>query len=187
MTEVPSATELQVVLDEADLLASPEQIEEALEQLTVDISNRLADKVPVVFCIMNGGLVLAGQLLPRLGFPLEVGYMHATRYRGDTSGSAELHWQATPSVSMDGRSVLILDDIFDEGHTLAAVVQACRAQGATEVLTAVMANKMHDRKTPDLQVDFYGLQIEDRYVFGFGMDYRGFWRNAPGIYAVKGL
>ncbi|MCY0966673.1 hypoxanthine-guanine phosphoribosyltransferase [Parathalassolituus penaei] len=187
MTEVPSAAELQVILKEADLLAGPEQIEAALQRLTVEIRERLADQVPVVYCIMNGGLVMAGQLLPRLDFPLEVGYMHATRYRGETTGSSELQWQAPPSVPMEGRSVLILDDIFDEGYTLAAVVAACRAQGATEVMTAVLTNKIHDRKAPGFDVDFVGLEVEDRYVFGFGMDYRGFWRNAPGIYAVKGL
>lgn len=187
MTEVLSASELQVVLDEADLLAGPAEIEAALDRLSADITARLATSVPVVYCIMNGGLVLAGQLLPRLPFPLEVGYMHATRYRGETTGSAELQWQAPPSVPMDGRTVLILDDIFDEGHTLAAVVEACRAQGATEVLTAVLTNKIHDRKAPGMTVDFVGLEVEDRYVFGYGMDYRGFWRNAPGIYAVRGL
>jgi hypoxanthine phosphoribosyltransferase len=88
---------------------------------------------------------------------------------------------------MDGRTVLIIDDIFDEGYTLEAVINACKAQGAKEVLTAVLIDKEHDRKAPGMSVDFTGLKVEDRYVFGYGMDYRGYWRNAPGIYAVKGL
>ena len=80
---------------------------------------------------------------------------------------------------------MILDDIFDEGHTLAEVINARKAQGAKKIYTAVLVDKVHDRKHPGLEVDFCGMQVEDRYVFGYGMDYRGFWRNAPGIYALK--
>lgn len=187
MTESLSREQLNTVMDDADLLKSKDEVEAALDALAADITARLADKMPVVYSIMNGGLVVAGQLLTRLNFPLEQGYMHATRYRGETSAQADLQWQAPPSVPMDGRTVLIIDDIFDEGYTLEAVVEACKAQGASEVLTAVLVDKQHDRKAPGMTVDFVGLEVEDRYVFGYGMDYRGYWRNAPGIYAVKGL
>ena len=187
MNEMPTVAELNAVLAEADLLKSPEQVNQAIDQLAESLTEELKDSVPVVFTVMNGGLVLAGQLLPRMLFPMEVGYMHATRYRGGEVGSETLQWQAPPSVDMDGRTVLILDDIFDEGHTLAAVVEACQAQGAARVLTAVLIDKQHDRKADNMSVDYVGLEVEDRYVFGCGMDYRGFWRNAPGIYAVKGL
>lgn len=187
MSKPLTLEELNKVMAEADLLKSKEEVDGALNTLATDITGRLQDSMPVVFSIMNGGLIFAGKLLPRLNFPLEVGYMHATRYRGETTGSTELQWQAPPSVPMDGRTVLILDDIFDEGNTLAEVVEACKAQGAKEVLTAVLINKVHDRKNTDLQVDFCGLDVEDRFVFGYGMDYRGYWRNARGIYAVKGL
>lgn len=187
MSETPTVAELNTVLAEADLLKTPGEVEAAIDRLASDISHELANDIPVVYTIMNGGLVLAGRLLPRLSFPLEVGYMHATRYRGETVGSATLQWQALPSVPMAGRTVLVLDDIYDEGHTLAAVVDACRQQGAERVLSAVLVNKQHDRKVEGLAVDFVGLTVEDRYVFGCGMDYRGFWRNTDGIYAVKGL
>jgi len=182
-----SLEELNTIMAEADLLKSEQELEQAMDQLAADITERLQGSMPVVYSIMNGGLIFSGKLLPKMNFPLEVGYMHATRYRGDTSGSTDLQWQALPSVPMDGRTVLILDDIFDEGNTLAEVIEACKAQGAKEVLTAVLINKVHDRKNTDLKVDFCGLDVEDRYVFGMGMDYRGYWRNAPGIYAVKGL
>jgi len=187
MTTSLTAEQLNTVMEEADLLKSQAEVEAALDSLAEAITAKLADKMPVVYSIMNGGLVVAGQLLTRLTFPLEQGYMHATRYRGDVTAQADLQWQAMPSVPMEGRSVLIIDDIFDEGYTLKTVVEACKAQGATEVLTAVLVNKQHDRKAPGMSVDFAGLDVEDRYVFGYGMDYRGYWRNAPGIYAVKGL
>ena len=187
MSESLTLDQLNQIMADADLLKSKDEIEVALDQMAVDITERLSTNMPVVYSIMNGGLIFAGQLLPLLKFPLEVGYMHATRYRGETEGQAELQWQALPSCPMDGRTVLILDDIFDEGNTLAEVVEACKAQGAKEVVTAVMINKVHERKNTNLEVDFYGLDVEDRFLFGFGMDYRGYWRNAEGIYAVKGM
>ncbi|MEK9712549.1 MAG: hypoxanthine-guanine phosphoribosyltransferase [Thalassolituus sp.] len=187
MTESLTPEQLNVVLKEADLLKSREEVEAALDSMAAEITERLADTMPVIYGIMNGGLVVAGQLLTRLNFPLEQGYMHATRYRGEVTAQADLQWTAPPSVPMEGRTVLIVDDIFDEGYTLQAVIEACKAQGAKEVLTAVLVDKQHDRKAPGMAVDFKGLDVEDRYVFGYGMDYRGYWRNAPGIYAVKGL
>lgn len=187
MSESLTLDQLNQIMAEADLLKSKDDIEGALDQLAGDITERLSTSMPVVYSIMNGGLIFAGQLLTRMNFPLEVGYMHATRYRGETEGQTELQWQALPSCPMDGRTVLILDDIFDEGNTLAEVVEACKSQGAKEVITAVLITKVHDRKNTNLKVDFSGLDVEDRYLFGYGMDYRGYWRNAEGIYAVKGL
>jgi len=187
MTQPLTLEELNQVMADADLLKTEAEVEAALDKLASEISARLSESLPVVYSIMNGGLVMAGRLLTKLNFPLEQGYMHATRYRGETAGQTDLQWQAPPSIPMAGRTVLILDDIFDEGNTLAEVVKSCEAQGAKEVLTAVLINKLHDRKNTGLKIDFIGMDVEDRYVFGCGMDYRGYWRNAPAIYAVKGL
>lgn len=187
MSAVVTSEQIQQVMQEADCLYNQQQVEQAIVQLSEAIEAKLSGSLPVVLSVMNGGLVFAGQLLTQLNFPLEAGYLHATRYRGETQGSTDLQWQAPPSIPLVDRTVLILDDIFDEGHTLAEVVEACRNQGAKEVLTAVLTNKLHDRKDPRLTVDFVGLDVEDRYVFGYGMDYLGYWRNAPGVYAVKGM
>ncbi len=187
MSQPLTLEELNRVMAEADLLKSEAEVDATLDKLATEISSRLSTSMPVVYGIMNGGLVMAGRLLTKLNFPLEQGYMHATRYRGETKGHTDLQWQAPPSIPMEGRTVLILDDIFDEGNTLAEVVKACQAQGAKEVYTAVLVNKLHDRKNTELRIDFIGMDVEDRYVFGCGMDYRGYWRNAPGIYAVKGM
>lgn len=187
MNQVMTLEELNQVMAEADLLKSEAQVDAAYDKLAAEITVKLKDSMPVVYSIMNGGLVMAGRLLTKLNFPLEQGYMHATRYRGEIKGSADLQWQALPSVPMMGRTILIMDDIFDEGHTLAEVVKACQAQGAKKIYTAVLINKVHDRKTTELEIDFIGMDVEDRFIFGCGMDYRGFWRNKPAIYAVKGL
>ena len=178
---------IRQVMAEADCLYTEAQIEAAIDKMAVAINSELAERNPVVFCVMNGGLIFTGRLLPRLNFPLELSYLHASRYRNETSGG-DLFWKAKPEVSFIDRDVLIIDDILDEGHTLGAIIDFCRHAGASNVYTAVLIDKDHQRKArPDLKADFIGLPCIDRFIFGYGMDYKGYWRNAPGIYAVKGL
>lgn len=175
--------EIRAALASADLIYSETEVEAAIGRLADAISADLGDQMPVLLCVMVGGLVAAGRLLPRLGFPLEVDYLHATRYRGETSGG-ELVWLARPRTSLEGRTVLIIDDILDEGHTLQGILEDCRERGAAEVRTAVLVRKRHGRCVPGVSAEYVGLEVDDRYVFGAGMDYKGFLRNAPGIYAV---
>ena len=179
--------EIERVYAEADCLFTAEEVAAALDRMASAITARLAAVNPVVLCVMHGGLIVTGRLLPRLLFPLETGYLHATRYGHDFCGS-HLDWRVRPTEDLRSRTVLLVDDILDEGATLAAIIDYCRAEGATEVLTAVLVDKGHDRKaSPVLTGDFVGLVSPDRFLFGCGMDYKGYWRNAPGIYAVKGL
>lgn len=178
---------IQQVMREADCLHPRAEVEAAISRVAAQIGEQLRDSNPLVFCVMNGGLIFAGQLLTQLDFPLEQSYLHATRYRNETRGG-ELDWKARPDVSFAGREVLVIDDILDEGHTLMAIVDSCRQAGARQVYTAVLLDKQHQRKAdPAFRADFVGLECADRYVFGYGMDYRGYWRNAPGIFAVRGL
>ena len=178
---------IRQVMAEADCLYDEAQVEAAIAQVAEAINGELAERNPVVFCVMNGGLIFTGKLLPKLNFPLEVSYLHATRYRSETTGG-ELFWKAKPELSFLGRDVLIIDDILDEGHTLAAIIDFCRHAGAAAVHTAVLIDKQHQRKArPNYKADYVGLPCEDRFIFGYGMDYKGYWRNAPGIYAVNGL
>ena len=182
-----SISELQRIYQEAECLLDWSQIQHGLKELAIEITGDYQQKMPVLLCVMNGGLVFSGQLLPLLSFPLEVAYCHATRYRGKESGS-DLEWKVAPSTPLKDRHVLILDDILDEGHTLLALIDACHQQGAASVASSVLLDKQHNRKaTPGLVADYCKLTIPDRYVFGCGMDYRGYWRNAAGIFAVKGL
>lgn len=177
---------IRQVMAEADCLYTEQQIEDAIAQMGRRITERLADSNPIVYCVMNGGLVITGKLLTHMPFPMELSYVHATRYRDQLSGG-QLDWKVRPGENMTNRTVLIVDDILDEGHTLEAIAEYCRAQGAREVLTAVLVNKQHERKArPDLKADFCGLEIEDRYIFGYGLDYQRYWRNANGIFALKG-
>jgi hypoxanthine phosphoribosyltransferase len=171
------------VYGRAELLHDSSAVEAALDRMSTEIHARLAGSEPVVVCLMNGGVVPFGRLLPRLGFPLQVDYVHATRY-GRRLRGGELDWVAGPFVPARGRSVLLVDDILDEGTTIATIEQRYRMDGAREVLTAVLVEKDRPRSTA-AKAEFVGLHVPARYVFGCGMDYKGWLRNVPGIYAVS--
>jgi len=170
------------VFQQADLLFDETRVEAALDTMATAIGQDLAAANPVVVCLMNGGVVPFGKLLTRLHFPLQVDYVHATRYGSRIQGG-ELEWIAGPFMPPEGRTILLVDDILDEGTTLAAIESFYRSKGAKAVYKAVLTRKDRPRKV-DVSVDFVGLEIPDRYVFGYGMDYKGYLRNAPGIYAV---
>lgn len=171
------------IFNQSELLYGRLDIERALDRMGAQVSDRLADSFPVVLCVMGGAVVFAGQLLPRLAFPLEFDYLHATRYRDATQGGG-IHWYALPRKEIEGRVVLLLDDILDEGHTLAAAKERMLELGAARVEIAVLADKEIGKEKP-VQADYIGLSLPNRYVFGMGMDAYGLWRNLPGIYAMK--
>ena len=175
--------EAQSVLARADCLYNAQQVEAAIDKLAREITDQLGASDPLVMCVLRGGLIVGGMLIPKLDFPLQIDYVHATRYADSTQGG-DIQWIVTPMSPLEGRTVLLIDDILDEGRTLAAIISGCKGAGAKEVYSAVLVNKLHDRKN-NITADFCGLEVEDRYVFGYGMDYKGYLRNANGIYAVN--
>ena len=185
MTTRVDAAEAEKVMQQADLLHPASEVESALDAMALRITETIGDRDPLLLCVMSGAVVAAGHLLTRLNFPLKLDYLHATRYNDTTEGD-ELDWLVCPRQSLQGRVVLVVDDILDAGITLHGIVEACRQQGAAEVYSAVLVSKRRERDA-DIDADFVGLEVEDRYLFGYGMDYYGYWRNASGIYAVKGL
>lgn len=180
-----SANEAQRILDEADLLVSEEEAGRAVRRVAGEIAAALRGTHPLVLSVMGGAVIFTGQLLPLLDFPLEFDYLHVTRY-GDTTTGGELSWIVAPRAAIAGRSVLVVDDVLDEGITLAAVKRRLLEQGAQDCRIAVFADKDLGREKP-VRADFVGVRLPNRYVFGFGMDVKGAWRNLPAVYAVKGL
>ncbi|MEP3351432.1 MAG: hypoxanthine-guanine phosphoribosyltransferase [Marinomonas sp.] len=176
-------TDLNKILDEADCLVDEAELNTALDKMAAQITTDLSDKLPLVLCVMNGGLVPTAALIERLNFPLELDYIHATRYGMDTEG-ATLNWLSYPQTSLKDRTILVIDDIFDQGHTLQAIQKWLEQQEANSVYTATVINKLHDRKT-NMTPDYIGTDVADRFLFGYGMDYKGFFRNLKGIYAIK--
>jgi hypoxanthine phosphoribosyltransferase len=172
----------QSLLASSELIYSEAEVTSAVDRLASSITNALADTNPVVMSVMGGAVVFTGQLLPKLNFPLEFDYVQANRYHG-TSGQ-DLVWRVEPTDKIKGRVVLLLDDILDEGITLAEIKAKCLAMGAEQVLVAVLSEKILDQDKP-IKADFVGLELPNRYVFGCGMDAYGWWRNLPCIRAIK--
>lgn len=167
----------------AELIYSREQVRRAIDAMSCRIDEVMGGHDPVLIAVMTGGMIPAVWLSSRLPFPHQLDYVHATRYEGATRGG-ELRWRAKPCTDLTGRSVLIVDDILDEGVTLRAVTEFCREAGAREVRVAVLVQKQHDRNLVGIRPDFKGLDVPDRYVFGCGMDYQEYFRNLTAIYAL---
>ena len=172
----------QQLLEQAELVHSSEDVQAAITRLSDQIAEVLKDSCPVVICVMGGGVVFAGQLLTQLNFPLEIDYVHASRYQNETVGKT-LTWQALPKLSLSERTVLLIDDILDEGITLKAIKEKCLELGAKKVFSAVLVEKKLEKIKP-INADFIGLEVPNCYVFGYGMDYKEYLRNAPGVFAV---
>lgn len=171
------------VLHSAELICSAEFVSAAIARVASEITAELSERYPVVLSVMGGAIVFAGQLLPQLHFPLDLDYVHATRYRNSTQGQ-NIEWKVMPKADIQGRVVLVLDDILDEGHTLQAVREKLLEMGVAEVYSAVLAVKETGQPKP-IHADFAGITLPNRYVFGCGMDVQGMWRNLPEIYALK--
>ena len=175
---------LAEVHNRAICLYSKQAVDTALDNMAHAMSGRLVNSDPVFLCILLGGIVPLGNLFPRLDFQLEINYIHVSSFNLDNQ-AGELRWKAEPTIDLSGRTVVIIDDILDTGITLKAALDYCMMKGAKEVLTAVLLDKRKPRKPGGIEVaDFQALTIEDRFVYGYGLDYSEYMRNAPGIYAV---
>ena len=183
MTQI-SNQEIEKTLRNSECLISSIEVAAAYERLAAQLNLHYAGLNPIVMVVMNGGLIPAGQLLTHLTFYHRMHYIHASRYR-DNEGTSELDWKFKPDVSIKNEHVLLIDDIFDEGITLKTVVEELSKEKPLSIESCVLLNKEHDRKVADFEVDFVGINVADRYVYGCGMDFHGYLRHLPGIYAIK--
>lgn len=173
------------VFAKATKLLSAEDLNLALDKMAKKMQEELADSNPIFVCVLLGAIVSFGNLLPRLNFPLEIDYAHVTRYMGKTTGG-EIVWKAKPISNFKNRTVVVFDDIFDGGITLAILKKYFLEQGASKVYTASLIDKRKTREQDDLlEVDFAGIAIEDKFIFGYGLDYDEYLRNTDSIYVVN--
>lgn len=181
----PKHTQAQEYLRRSQCILSADGVNKAVRRVAAGLNQALhgSGEYPLALVLMRGGLVFAGQLLPQLDFAIEVGYLDVSRYGHATHGG-ELVWRVAANGDLKGRMILLIDDILDEGKTLAAVRDHLLRAGAGRVLIAVFADKQIGGVKP-VQADFCGVSLPDRYVFGFGMDVNGFWRNLPAVYALQ--
>ncbi|KAA0181999.1 hypoxanthine-guanine phosphoribosyltransferase [Cupriavidus gilardii] len=165
-------------------IVSAQAVQQSLDRMAREITDKMGDRFPLVLSVMGGAVVFTGMLLPKLEFPLEFDYIHLSRYNNKTVGG-EMQWRVAPRESVKDRTVLVLDDILDEGETMAAIRQRIMDMGAREFYAAVLCEKTLAKAKP-MHPDFCGFTVPDRYVFGCGMDAKGYWRNLGTIRALKG-
>ena len=180
---MPDLEQAWAFLRDSDLIASAGEVDAAVRRVSKEIDSRLRDSYPLVLVVMGGAVVFAGQILPLLRFPLDFDYVHASRY-GQATRGAGIEWRVSPPGLAKGRHVLVLDDILDHGETMAAIRDRLLELGALSVQCAVLVEKKLEIAKP-IHADFVGLSIPDRFVFGCGMDAKGYWRNLPEIRAMK--
>ncbi len=178
-----SSDEAKRILGTAEQIFSANVVSQTVKRMAEDITMELSDEYPLVLSVMGGAVVFTGQLLPLLEFPLNFDYLHVSRYNNEIRGG-EINWKVAPHENVRDRVVLVLDDVLDEGITLAAIRDWIMAQGAAAFYSAVFAEKDIGRPKP-ISASFVGVVLPNRYAFGFGMDIHGAWRNLPAIYALK--
>ena len=178
-----SNQEARAILHDAELIRTADEVQAAVRRVAHEINTTLADQHPLVLSVMGGAVVFTGQLLPMLDFPLDFDYLHVSRYGNGKQGGT-LHWKVAPRENVAGRVVLVLDDILDEGETMHAIKRRVLELGASKFYSAVFTDKEIGKAKP-IRADFVGMELPNRFVFGYGMDIHGAWRNLPAIYAVK--
>ncbi len=177
----------RALLDNAEEIVDAAGVQKAVKHVADTLNARFDnagdDSFPLVLGVMGGAVVFVGQLLPQLRFPLEFDYIHVSRY-GDDDQGGRVVWKVIPRPNVAGRTIIVLDDILDEGETLAQVKQRLLDMGAAEVIITVFADKAIKRSKP-VKADIVGLTIPNKFVIGFGMDVYGYWRNLPGLWAIR--
>lgn len=174
---------LAAALPRAECIHRRVELDAAIARIGGEISRTLQGERAVFLTVMNGGMFFAASLALAIDCDLEFDYAHATRY-GDATVGRDVRWLHRPQARLAGRTVILADDILDEGYTLAALRDYCVAEGARRVVIAVLCVKRHARRVAGLQPDFVGVEVPDRYVFGYGLDYFGQGRNLPDIHAL---
>ncbi len=166
-------------------LIAKKDIVQSIEKLAATINKDFMGQDVVVLCVMTGGMVFCSHLLTHLSFPVRFDYVHISRY-GDKDHGGQLRWIKEPNLNLDGQNILIVDDMIDEGVSLTEVVNFCLNKNPRSVKTAVLLNKEKPRKHNDIvEPDYHGFAIEDKFVYGFGIDYKHYYRNAENIYLVE--
>ena len=174
---------IQALIRKSSVIYSEIEIKTVIKNIADQVNQTIKTDDLYVLCVMNGALIFAGQLLPRLEKNIQYSYIHATRYAASLTGGP-IHWLVKPSKDIEGKTVLILDDILDEGITLREIVTTCEAMKAKAIYTAVLFDKDIVKEKSYIP-NFIGLKVPNRFVFGYGLDCKGLGRNLPHLYALN--
>jgi len=172
------------VLENSTVIANRQEVEAAVEQIATEINTHYGDRSIILLVVMTGAIMPAAWIAARLEMPLQMDFIHATRYSGQTEGG-EIEFRVPPRLNLQNQDVLIVDDIYDIGLTLQMIEHYCEARGARSVNSAVLIRKIHNRETTGELPAFIGMEVEDKYVFGCGMDVYEHWRHLDEIRALE--
>ena len=167
---------IKELISESSLIYSNKKISDAISNIADNCNSILSDQEVTILPVMNGALIFSGQLIPKL--------IHTSRYLNN-EGQKTVNWIYEPNLDLiKNKTVLVIDDILDEGITLNNIKKKLIEIGAKQVLIAVLFDKKID-KIKSIKPDFFGLEVPDAYVYGFGLDFKGIGRNIPHLYAHK--
>lgn len=163
-----------------DVLISADRIRGRVDELALEIRTAYAGRPVTVVGILTGSLVFLADLIRRVDLPLKIGLISASSYPGTatTAGALTIRDELLPDV--EGRDLLLLDDILDTGQTISRIVDHLKTRGATSVRTCVLLRKI-GRQTVPFEPDYTGFAIPDRFVIGYGLDYNDEYRHLPFI------
>jgi len=181
MTEI----NLREILENSTLIADKREVEAAVEFLGEAVNAHYGDREIILLIVMTGAVMPAAWVAAKLKMPVQMDFVHATRYAGQTEGG-EIEFRVPPRLNLEGHDVLIIDDIYDIGLTLQMIEGYCESRGANSVNSAVLVRKIHDRETTGTLPRFIGMEVEDKYIFGCGMDVYENWRHLDEIRALEG-
>jgi len=172
------------ILKRSTLIADKREVERAVKRLAEAVNAHYQDQEIILLIVMTGAVMPAAWLGSRLKMPVQMDFVHATRYAGQTEGG-EIEFRVPPRLNLEGQDVLIVDDIYDIGLTLQMIEGYCESRGAASVNSAVLVRKIHDRETTGNLPEFIGMEVEDKYIFGCGMDVYEHWRHLDEIRALE--
>jgi hypoxanthine phosphoribosyltransferase len=166
------------------ILITEEQVREGVTRLAREISAQYADRPLTIIGVLTGSIVLLADLIRQLSMPLRVGVVQASSYRGAGTSRGPLVFNSDLMPDIAGREVLLVDDIYDTGHTLVETISLLDDMLPTSVRSAVLLRK-HGRQEVSYEPDYVAFDIPNEFVVGYGLDYQDAYRNLPYVAALE--
>lgn len=170
--------------DILEVLYSEEVIQKKVQELGASLSSEYEGRNPLVICVLKGAFIFMADLSKNITIPIELDFMAVSSYGNSTRSSGEVKIIKDLDTSVDGRDVIIVEDIIDSGLTLSYLIDVLERRNALSVSVVALFDKP-GRRTVDLQADFTGFTIPDAFVVGYGLDYAEKYRNLPYVGVLK--
>lgn len=166
------------------VLYSEEEIQNTIAKLADQLSAEYKDKDPLILCVLTGAVLFTVDLIEKMDIMAQMDFIDVSTYFGGTATTGELKLIHDMTKDVKGRNVLITEDIVDSGRTLQYLVNLLKKRGAKSVKTVSLLNKPEGREF-DVNVEYYGFKVPNEFLVGYGLDYKGYYRNLPYVGILK--